>query len=164
MQSPGFLPIVSKPQQDSTFADFLKLAGVSSLAEARTLQPSRLLLANSNQVVAADYGTFVYGPAVDGSFVPSLPSQLLQRGAFQKRVKTMTGHNTNEGLSFIAERVRTAQNLKDSLRDTLPTLNNISIDSAVDEYYPISRFRDVTEQVSEIIFFSVPLPTHLDVD
>ncbi|TID13906.1 carboxylesterase family protein-like protein [Venturia nashicola] len=150
LQSPGFLPIVSESQQDSTFADFLKLAGVSNLTEARNLPSSRLMVANANQVITADYGTFVYGPAVDHSFVPDLPGHLLQRGASQKGVKTMIGHNTNEGLYLVPETIKTARNVKNALRDAFPALSNSSIDSAVHTYYPISQFQDITEQAAAI--------------
>lgn len=63
----------------------------------------------------------------------------------------MTGHNTNEGLFFTAETIKTAQDIKDALRDALPSLSNSSIDSALDEYYPVSQFQDVTQQVRELI-------------
>lgn len=110
----------------------------------------QVINANSLQVAVALYGTFTYGPAVDGTFVPDLPSHLLKRGAFHKGINIMTGHNTMEGVYFIAESVETAQDIKTALQDALPTLRNSSIDAVLNTYYPISSFRDVTDQAATI--------------
>jgi carboxylesterase type B len=99
-QSPGFFPVVSPAAQEAVFDNFLALLNVSTLAEARTLPSSAIIAANAKQVGGASYGTFVYGPTVDGDFVPALPGQLLARGQFDKNVTVMTGHNANEGLLF----------------------------------------------------------------
>jgi len=99
-QSPGFFPVVSPAAQEAVFDTFLGLLNVSTLAEARKLPSSAIIAANAKQVGAAPYGQFVYGPTVDGDFVPALPGQLLARGQFDKNVTLMTGHNANEGLLF----------------------------------------------------------------
>jgi carboxylesterase type B len=99
-QSPGFFPVVSPAAQEAVFDNFLALLNVSTLAEARKLPSSAIIAANAKQVGGASYGTFVYGPTVDGDFVPALPGQLLARGQFDKNVTVMTGHNANEGLLF----------------------------------------------------------------
>ncbi|KAI9867824.1 MAG: hypothetical protein M1813_007646 [Trichoglossum hirsutum] len=100
MQSPGFQPIPSLFQQEETFITFLKLLGVSSIEQARKLPTKDLALANSMMVRNATYSTYVWGPVVDGSFVPALPGKLLLQGAFDHSVKVMVGHNFNEGLAF----------------------------------------------------------------
>lgn len=46
------------------------------------------------------YGSFSYGPVVDGVFAPKLPGMLLKEGSFAKDVSVMAGHNTNEGPLF----------------------------------------------------------------
>ncbi|KAI4752487.1 carboxylesterase family protein-like protein [Aureobasidium sp. EXF-3400] len=99
-QSPGFFPIVSASAQEAVFDNFLALLNVSTLAEARKLPSSAIIAANAKQVGGAPYGQFVYGPTVDGDFVPALPGQLLARGQFDKNISVMTGHNANEGLLF----------------------------------------------------------------
>lgn len=95
-QSPGFLPIVSNKQQEQIFQDFLSYAGVSTIEEAREASFSSLVQANAQQVGAAIYGQFVYGPAVDGKFVPALPGELLLHHQFPKDLKIMVGHNADE--------------------------------------------------------------------
>lgn len=39
-------------------------------------------------------------PAVDGSFAPALPGNLLLHGQYDKSLKVLIGHTTNEGLYF----------------------------------------------------------------
>lgn len=95
-QSPGFAPIVSNQQQEQTFSDFLTLLNVSTIAEARELSYTALLTANTIQVGLAPYGSFVYGPTVDGDFAPALPGELLLHGQYPKDLKIMVGHNADE--------------------------------------------------------------------
>jgi carboxylesterase type B len=96
MQSPGFQPVVSNQQEEQIFQYYLQLLNVSTIAEARSLPFSKLQLANSLQVGLAMYGSFTYGPAVDGNFVPALPGELLLHGQFDKSIRVMLGHNAQE--------------------------------------------------------------------
>lgn len=96
LQSPGFQPLVSDDQLNQATSDFLALLNVTTIDEARQLPFEDLATANTIQVGEANYGSFVYGPAVDGSFVPALPGQLLLEGRFAKDVKVMVGHNADE--------------------------------------------------------------------
>jgi len=75
---------------------FFGLLNVSSLDQARKLPFATLALANTIQVGLSQYGSFTYGPVVDGSFVPALPGQLLARGHYAKNLKVMVGHNADE--------------------------------------------------------------------
>ena len=95
-QSPGFAPIVSNNQQEQILDDYLALLNVTSIEEARQLSFEALATANTIQVGGANYGSFVYGPAVDGDFVPALPGELLLHGQYAKDVKVMVGHNADE--------------------------------------------------------------------
>ncbi|KAI9780748.1 MAG: hypothetical protein M1839_006535 [Geoglossum umbratile] len=100
MQSPGFLPIPSEFQQEESFTQFLDLLGVKTIDEARKLPSNDLALANSLMVINSSYGSYTWGPVVDGTFVPALPGKLLLQGAFDHNVKVMVGHNADEGLAF----------------------------------------------------------------
>ena len=95
-QSPGFLPLVSNQQQEQTLDGFLALLGVATIEEARKKPYSALVQANAQQVGAAVYGQFIYGPTVDGKFVPALPGELLLHGQYPKDLKIMIGHNADE--------------------------------------------------------------------
>lgn len=82
--------------QEDILKDFLKAANVSSMEEARKLSSDKLVKANADLVFRSVNGSFTFGPAVDGAFVPALPGVLLARGEFNKHVKLMIGHNQDE--------------------------------------------------------------------
>lgn len=105
-QSPGWIPVVSNNQQERTFNDFLAIANVSTLEEARQLSTEQLIRANAIQVGGATYGQFVYGPTVDGDFVPELPGVALLHGQYPKDLKIMVGHNAQEVSSDQSEILR----------------------------------------------------------
>lgn len=80
-----------------TYRGLLQIAGVSSLKELRSLDTAALHKANGAMIVNSSYGTFTFGPVVDGSFVPDLPFVLLREGKFHKEIKeVMAGHVSNE--------------------------------------------------------------------
>lgn len=95
-QSPGFFPTVSNHVKETIFKDYLALLNVTTIEQARQLPFSALYTANILQVGAAAYGQFVYGPVVDGDFVPALPGELLLHGQYAKDLKLMVGHNADE--------------------------------------------------------------------
>ena len=129
-QSPAWQVLPSAIQQETTFQEFLNLLNVSTIEEARQLPSEDLILANIKQVGASLYGTFTYGPVVDGLFAPSLPGRLLLQGSFDQSIKVMVGHNADEGLDF-----------------TPPTVTN---SSSYDEYL-IADFPDISPAIlSEI--------------
>ena len=96
LQSPGFQPVVSNAQEETIFNDYLGLLNVTTLEQARQLPYSALQTANIIQVGLASYGQFVYGPSVDGDFVPQLPGLLLLHGQYDKSLRVMVGHNADE--------------------------------------------------------------------
>lgn len=87
---------VSNRENEQIFNDFLSYAGVSTLEEARQLPYHKVLQANTQQIANAKYGQYVYGPSVDGDFVPALPGILLLHGQFAKDLNVMVGHNADE--------------------------------------------------------------------
>jgi carboxylesterase type B len=91
---------------------FLADLGVSSIAEAQEVSSTKMISTNFNQILASAYGSYIYGPVVDGIFVPANPNVLLLNGAFAKDLKIMAGHNTNEGVLFTNPSVRTDAQLE----------------------------------------------------
>lgn len=96
LQSTAFAPIVSMHQEEGFYQDFLSKAGASSFEELQNLDYQTLQAANSYQIQNSSYGTFTYGPVIDGVFAPQSPAQLLAKGQFNKDVEVITGHNLNE--------------------------------------------------------------------
>lgn len=97
-QSPGWLPVQNNVQEEDTYQKLLTLTNTTSLAGLRRVSTDVLQRANAQQVAYdSAWGTFSYGPVVDGNFAPQLPGQLLAQGRFDKDVRVMVGHNSNEG-------------------------------------------------------------------
>ncbi|KAF2100145.1 alpha/beta-hydrolase [Rhizodiscina lignyota] len=135
-QSPGFLPVVSAAKQERTYKGYLELLKVNTIEEARQLPSSALITANLIQVASSPYGQFTYGPVVDGVFVPALPGQLLSYGAFDSRVRIMTGHNADEGLDFTPYYIQNDTAARDNLEISLPDISKESLDFVLDTLYP----------------------------
>lgn len=101
LQSPGFVPIPDAEQQEQALQQFLGILGVDNIDEARKLPSHNLIQGNAYQIgLYSPYGSAIYGPVVDGSFVPELPGKLLLKGNLFKEINVMVGHNSNEGLRY----------------------------------------------------------------
>ena len=123
IQSPGILNVLGSFEQQQTFEKFLSLLKVNTIAEARKLPSSSLITANSIQIGQSVYGTTSYGPVLDGRFVPASGGRLLRQGWFDKSVKLMVAHNTNEGLTFTNPFIRNESAYIDALRQAFPTIS-----------------------------------------
>lgn len=137
LQSPGWLPVPHQEQQDETLQEFLQLLNVSTIQQARRLPSSKLIAANAYQVATKSaYGSFTYGPVVDGLFVPQPPGQMLIGGQFHHDVEIMVGHNADEGILFTSpdDRVQDAfiQSIQALLDDIIPGM----IDYMLSYLYP----------------------------
>ena len=141
-QSPAWLNLPSFAQQENTFnailayASFVTNTSITTLSQLRALPTSTLQTVNAIAVGLADYGTFAFGPAVDGKFVPSLPSLLLLHGQFDKSVKVMVGHNLNESFIFTSPFINNNTALTDNLRITMPTVTDAAISYIENTLYP----------------------------
>jgi carboxylesterase type B len=100
VQSPGYEMVSSNYLLENTTQAFLKLLGVSTIAEARKADSAAVIKANALQVGASRYGGYTYGPAVDGVFVPQLPAVALRTGQFSHNLKLMNSHMLSEGPVF----------------------------------------------------------------
>lgn len=136
-QSPGFLPTADLLAEDTTYQTFLRLLNVSTLAQARALPSSAVIAANIRQVAASQpYGTFTYGPVVDGVFVPALPGNSLLAGAFAKNLKVMVGHNAMEGLLFTSPLLTSSSALQNNIKANFPSVQPAVVAYILDTLYP----------------------------
>lgn len=127
LQSPGWYPLPGDDQLESILQQFLSLANVSTVEEARQLPTEKLIEANAYQVAESTYGTYTYGPAVDGTFVPQMPGQLLQEGNFDRNLRVMVGHNADEGLFFTPPASVGSKNYQNLLKQDFPDIRpNVS--------------------------------------
>ncbi|QSZ31432.1 hypothetical protein DSL72_000997 [Monilinia vaccinii-corymbosi] len=143
LQSPGYPPVYSDDQQEATFQNVIKQAqslidaNITSVSDLRNLDFTTL--AGLNTIVtarSAPYGTFTFGPTVDGTFVPELPAKLLRDGKFYKNVKVMTAHNSNEGAFFASPFLSTEASLSDNLVSVLPTISKSTLSYVTGTLYP----------------------------
>lgn len=143
MQSPGFPPVAGDAEQVATYESVLTQAqalisvNITDVAALRTLDFTTL--ANLNSIVvarSAPYGTFTFGPVVDGTFVPALPGKLLLEGKFDSCINVMVGHNSNEGYFFTSPFLATEAELAANLETVIPTASNETIAYIMDVLYP----------------------------
>jgi carboxylesterase type B len=137
LQSPGFTPGVSNYQQETTFQTFLSLLNVTTLAEARKLPASALIAANYKQTtyMSPSYNT-LWGPVVDGSFVPQMPTLLIRDGKFDHGVSVMYGHNELEGLLFTNVTINDDAAYRAQIQHYLPTIQPGAIKYIANSLYP----------------------------
>lgn len=137
VQSPGWVPVVDDMQQEQTLQQFLGILNVSTIEKARQLPTEKLIAANAYQVATkSEWGDFVYGPVVDGTFVPALPGQLLQEGNFDRNLKVMVGHNVDEGLVFTSPDARNSSWVATLLREQYPYIRSNVTDYITKVLYP----------------------------
>lgn len=137
IQSPGLTPTVSQFKQENNTQTFLSLLNVSTIEEARRLSSEDLINANAWQVGNASYSSYVWGPVVDGLFVPALPGISLLNGGFSHDVSVMVGHNKNEGPSFVPPWANNTA----ALRALFPGTDSSVVDYIVNTLYP-ANFSD----------------------
>lgn len=103
VEYPWWAPMWNSTLQNSQYALALKLSGCSTLTCLRGKSSSAM--ATLGQAVADTgygrpgnaYGTFGYGPVVDGTYIKALPHQEFKNGNFHK-VPVITDHTLYEGL------------------------------------------------------------------
>ncbi|PVH72304.1 alpha/beta-hydrolase [Cadophora sp. DSE1049] len=136
-QSPGWFPIQSNAQTENAYNKLLRLTNTSSLAELRALPSEALIRANAQQVVYdSPWGTYTYGPVVDGDFVPFQPGQLLAQGKFDKDIRVMAGHNADEGAFFTSPYIQSNETLQSYLKSIFPFTMQQTIDYVTETLYP----------------------------
>ncbi|KAE8350345.1 Alpha/Beta hydrolase protein [Aspergillus coremiiformis] len=136
LQSPAWEPNHDTDKQEETFRQYLRLLNVSTVNEARQLPSEKLIAANALQVSSSLYGTFTYGPVVDGIFVPDLPSKLLLRGEFDHRVKILNGHTMNEALMYTPPSSLQGDGLRALIDEHFPEISENMKDVMLNVLYP----------------------------
>ncbi|OPB45477.1 Dipeptidylpeptidase [Trichoderma guizhouense] len=136
-QSSAFVPNPGTQLQEDAFNDFLSLLNVSSLEEARALDSATLIEANAKQIAEAPHGTFIFGPTVDGDFVPGVPTKLILQGSYSKGISILSSHMSHEGIFFINPRAIDDETLlRQQLRNTFPHMSKRNFDFVFDTLYP----------------------------
>ncbi|CEJ93479.1 hypothetical protein VHEMI09063 [[Torrubiella] hemipterigena] len=138
-QSPGVIPNVSPHAQEVAARSFLDRLNVSTIQEARGLSTDMLQLANKNVVGEhSAYGTFTFGPVIDGEFAPGLLPQLFRNGQFDKTVVVMAGQNSNEGIYFTPSSAAQVSGFQNYALDLFPVMraSNDTVEHVFRQLYP----------------------------
>ncbi|RDW77798.1 hypothetical protein BP6252_05851 [Coleophoma cylindrospora] len=136
MQSPAFIPKSLKNQTNTAFEAFLAAANVTTLAEARLLDSKVLQKANKLVQATAFYGSFNFGPAPDGTFVPDLPGKLLLEGKFDHNLTIIAAHNSNEAGHYTPPTATNSDNFTTFMLDYFPELSTSQLTYLTTVLYP----------------------------
>ncbi|KAK2624795.1 hypothetical protein QTJ16_005988 [Diplocarpon rosae] len=142
IQTPSFAPIARDEPQVALYESILTKAQaligphITDVAALRNLDFETLASLNRIIVAASPYGTFTFGPTVDGSFVPKLPGTLLDEGAFDTNVKVMVSHNSAEGFFFTSPLVTTEEILTEHVKASFPTADEATLEDLLQNVYP----------------------------
>ncbi|KAL9057560.1 MAG: hypothetical protein Q9162_002293 [Coniocarpon cinnabarinum] len=137
-QSPYLIPNSAKPR--STVEGILTYGNVSSLGELRAMSSADLQTLNALLVGNSHpFGTLTFGISPEGSYVPDLPSRLLNEGRFDHSVAVMTGHNGDEGFILVPNPLlQTGEDYDSFLTSLLPSLdtNTAAFQHITQDLYP----------------------------
>ncbi|KAF5259390.1 hypothetical protein FOXYS1_9992, partial [Fusarium oxysporum] len=108
----------------------------------------------------ATYGSFGYGPVIDGDLVRDDPRALFDLGRFDRSVRVMISHNPNEGLGF-APPSSTNKEYFQALQSLFPLASSSTVNYIANILYPplfngtseyTDQIRRITLTVTEAIF------------
>lgn len=142
LQSPGWLPSKAAAANENIFQQTLAIAStvtkkkITSLSGLRSLTSGELYLVNAAVVGLSPYGSFTYGPTVDGDYVPDLPGKLLLDTKFDKNVKVIAAHNANEGIMFATPFAKSDNDMAAYLKAAVPSLNDEALEVILYSVYP----------------------------
>ncbi|KAI3398014.1 hypothetical protein diail_9991 [Diaporthe ilicicola] len=136
LQSPAYVPRPYAAQAEDSFAIFLERANASSLADVVALDTYDLQIANKLSQSTDFYGTFQFGPAPDGSYVPELPEKLLASGQYHKGVRVMVAHNTFEALKYTDPAATNSSAFNTYMRLYFPEMPTATLKELSTEVYP----------------------------
>ena len=182
LSSPGFVPqyslsltrfLTDRYDQNLLKEQFRKFASAAECKGNDLLQCLRekdgevIQEANLMTVHPADYGTFVYGPAVDKTFIPDLLGILLKAGKFHKNIDIIVGHNrclslpsnginfSNEGALFVDPDVQTPADFRTWVTQAFPNAPTPQFLDQVLHYYPDPplppRYEEDSERLDQLV-------------
>ncbi|KAM0794085.1 Alpha/Beta hydrolase protein [Usnea florida] len=123
--------------QDRAYRAVLTAAHVSTYKELKSIPSSDLQTANSLVVGNAEpYGSFVFGPIIDNSFVPDLASILLGNGQYDHNLTIIAGHNSDEGLYFTSPSITDSSSYYHFLRLQFPSISSTALTEITQTLYP----------------------------
>ncbi|KPI40373.1 Acetylcholinesterase [Cyphellophora attinorum] len=144
LQSPGFQPNGSPGFQQSILEQTFSVASsltnksIRSISDLRSLTFEELHLLNSVIVGGSPYGIYTYGPVVDGSFAPDLPSRLIAQNRFAAASLQglLMGTNHREGILFDSPFLANDSDYRANIRQFFPNMTQADLNYAATALYP----------------------------
>lgn len=143
LQSPGWQPNANPGFQEKlieyalTNASVLTNKTVSTVEDLRALSFAEIALVNSVIVGRSPYGTYTFGPVVDGSFVPDMPGKLVSQGRFATSLNAvLMGTNFNEGVLFDSPFLENDEDYRNNERQFFPNASESVIEYIATSLYP----------------------------
>ncbi len=143
LQSPGWQPNANPGFQNRlieyalTNASALTNKTMRNVEDLRSLTFKEMALVNSVIVGRSRYGTYTFGPVVDGSFVPDMPGKLVAKGRFARSLNAvMMGTNFNEGVLFDSPFLTNDEDYRGNVRLFFPNATEAVVDYIATSLYP----------------------------
>ncbi|KAK2052995.1 carboxylesterase [Colletotrichum caudatum] len=143
LQSPGFEPNDGVTKQATRYnkaldwASYFSNSSVTTLEDLERLPFDVIEKVNQITVATAYWGSFGWGPATDGDFVPDRPGVLLSEGKFDSSVEVLSARNSDEGFIFASPLIADNEHYISSLlKPLLPEAADEVIEYVVTELYP----------------------------
>jgi carboxylesterase type B len=117
-------------------ASALTSSNISTISQLRSLSSTVLYYTNALIVENSPYGLFTYGPVIDGSLIPDLPSKLLSQGHFHHGINLLLARNSDEGLLFTSPFITNQTTYTAYIQQLLPTASQSVISYITTTLYP----------------------------
>lgn len=136
ISSPAWLPQYDSGYLETQYASFAVRAGCANqgLACLRGKPTEVLDRASRDVILSQPYGTFGFGPAVDGSFIRDLPTMELSKGNHWKDMNIIVGHNSNEGIIFTSTLPASNAQVRQLVKTTFQNATDATIDRILNLY------------------------------
>jgi carboxylesterase type B len=138
LESPGLTQTTSPIVEEQQVQTFMSWFNATTLQEARKASSAEVIRANYLGIAVAAYGSFGYGPSVDGDFVPASPSTLFRNGRFDKSIRLLHMHAANEGYGLASPAVTNDAAFEQFILEAFPGLGSSpeTLKYVVSELYP----------------------------
>jgi carboxylesterase type B len=172
LQSPAFFPSPNRTQLDQTYSQFLTSTGAKNLEELFKANTTELMQANADLIyrkflytkyillrpaltyplllAGSSYGTFTFGPTVDGYLVRQWPGKALNEDSW--RVPVMVGHTKYDALFFTPPWIRTDAQLREHILNIYPGAPPTVLDE-IKTKYPLNGIFNVKEKLLQVASF-----------
>ncbi|GAB1316422.1 hypothetical protein MFIFM68171_06632 [Madurella fahalii] len=136
IQSPAIKPFQDAALYTQLYDQLLAVSNTTGYSELRALSLDQLAGVNSAMVGTAPFASSVFGPNVDGLFVPSHPGRLLATGRVDSAVEVVVAYNLDEGLLFTDPRVGDTAGFEAYLSGLMPSLPAAKVRHLSTAVYP----------------------------